>query len=144
MNNFNKLSDDVFATSQVFPEQIDFIKEQGFKSILINRPDMEKPGQPHSDDIKKLAEQAGLEVRYVPMRPGQLSLDLIDNTKKALEELPKPILAYCASGTRSSMLWCFAKAKDLGVDTVLQKATSAGFDVMKIRPALAQYVASQA
>ena len=143
INKFNALSEDMSASAQIFPDQIDFIKNSGFKSIIINRPDMEKPGQPHSDDIRKQAEAAGLEVRYIPMRPGQLTLDIIDASKAALKEMPKPILGYCASGTRTSMLWCFANAKELGVDAVLKSATNAGYDVMKIRPALEQFVTSQ-
>ncbi|HFB54716.1 MAG TPA: TIGR01244 family phosphatase, partial [Hellea balneolensis] len=51
LNKFNKITDDFYATMQIFPEQIDFIKESGFKSIIINRPDMEKPGQPFAEDM---------------------------------------------------------------------------------------------
>ncbi len=140
MSAFKQLSEDVYSTSQIFPEHIDFIAEKGFKTIINNRPDMEKPGQPFSDDIAKLAKEKGIDHIHLPMRPGQLTHDLIADVKTALSEAQKPILMHCASGTRSAMLWCFANAKELGVDTVIESATQAGFDVAKIRPALAGFV----
>ena len=139
MNTINKLSDDISSCAQIFPEQIDFIKSSGFKSVICNRPDMEKPGQPFSDDICKHAEAAGLEYIFIPMRPGQLTHDIIEAMKAAFEAAPKPILMHCASGTRSTMLWSFVNVKKLGVDGVLAVAQKAGYDLEKIRPALMQF-----
>ena len=141
MTKFNKLSDDVSCCAQIFPEQIDFIKESGFKSVISNRPDMEKPGQPFAGDILKLASESGLETAHIPMSPGQLTGDLIQSMANAFEKMPKPILAHCASGTRSAMLWSFCNVKDMGVDGVLSAAASAGYDLEKIRPALVQFSA---
>ncbi|HHI89094.1 MAG TPA: TIGR01244 family phosphatase [Hellea balneolensis] len=140
MFTYKKLSDDVYSTAQIFPEQIDHIAETGFKTIICNRPDMEKPGQPFSDDIRKHAADKGIGYHYLPMSPGRLTPDLLKNMEKALKESPKPVLMHCASGTRSAMLWCFVNAKELGVDEVLERATKAGFNVAQIRPALLQYV----
>jgi len=139
MNKFNKLTEDVSACAQIFPEQIDFIKETGFKSIICNRPDMEKPGQPFCEDIRKQAEASGITYKNLPMRPGQLTHELIEGMISAFEKLPKPILIHCATGTRSTMLWCFANVKELGVDGVLNAAQNAGYDLEKIRPALTQF-----
>ncbi|PHS38102.1 MAG: TIGR01244 family phosphatase [Robiginitomaculum sp.] len=142
MLQFQKLSDDVSISMQVFPEQLDFIAKSDFKSIINNRPDMEKPGQPFASDIEKMAQECGLSYAHIPMQPGQLSVALIDAMVKAFDELPKPILAYCASGMRSATLWCFANVKDMGVDGVISAAAAAGMDVEKIRPALSQYALS--
>lgn len=139
MNKFNKLSDDVSACAQIFPEQIDFIKSTGFKTIICNRPDMEKPGQPFSDDICKHAKAAGLEYTFIPMSPGQLTPDLIMAMKAAFKKAPKPILMHCATGTRSTILWSFANVEKLGIDGVLSVAQEAGYDLEKIRPALVQF-----
>ncbi len=139
MLQFQKLSDDVSVCMQVFPEQIEFIAKSGFKSIINNRPDMEKPGQPFAGDIESQAQKHGLAYAHIPMQPGQLSLALIDAMLKALDELPKPVLAHCASGMRSATLWCFANVKDMGVDGVISAAAAAGMDMEKFRPALNQY-----
>jgi uncharacterized protein (TIGR01244 family) len=45
-------------------------------------------------------------------------------------------LAYCASGTRSSILWSLAKAGELGADTVIAATARAGYDLQAMRPRL--------
>ncbi|MBL4871583.1 MAG: TIGR01244 family phosphatase [Robiginitomaculum sp.] len=139
MTTINKLSDDISACAQIFPEHIDFIQSSGFKSIICNRPDMEKPGQPFAGDIEKHAKDAGLSYIHIPMRPGQLTQEIIEAMRTAFETAPKPILIHCASGTRSAMLWSFIHVKELGVDGVLAATGNAGFDLEKIRPALVQF-----
>ncbi|MEE9272695.1 MAG: TIGR01244 family sulfur transferase [Robiginitomaculum sp.] len=139
LNQFNKLSDDISATGQIFPEQIDFIKESGFKSIICNRPDMEKPGQPHHANIDKLATENGIEHAYIPLQPGRLTPEILDAMTKALETMPKPILAHCASGMRSTLLWGIVNVKALGVDTVITTARGAGYDLAKFRPVLKNF-----
>jgi sulfide:quinone oxidoreductase len=47
----------------------------------------------------------------------------------ALAEMPKPILAYCRSGTRSTTLWSLAEAGRLPLNDILMKANAAGFDM---------------
>ena len=141
MANLKKLSNDVSVCMQLFPEQIDFIKQSGFKTIINNRPDMEKPGQPHSGDIEKLAKEAGIDYIHLPMRPGQITPDLLDAMANAFKNSSGPVLAHCASGMSSTILWCFVNVKEMGVDGVINAATNAGMDVEKIRPALTGYVA---
>ena len=139
MTKFNKLSDDVSVCVQIFPEQIDFIKQSGFKTIICNRPDMEKPGQPFAEDILKLASDAGLQTVHIPMRPGQLTPEILTAMRGAFANMPKPILAHCATGTRSAMLWSFINVNEMGVEGVLSAAQNAGYDLEKIRPALVQF-----
>ena len=56
---------------------------------------------------------------------------------KALNELPYPALAYCASGTRSAALWASVKAETLGKDQVIAISKDAGFDIARIVPTFA-------
>ena len=53
----------------------------------------------------------------------------------AMEQAEGPILAYCRSGTRSTLLWALASAK-LGEnpDTIARTAMQAGYDVSPVRP----------
>jgi uncharacterized protein (TIGR01244 family) len=137
-----KLSDDVSVCAQLFPEQIDFIKQSGFKTIINNRPDMEKPGQPFAGDIEKFACAAGLNYVYLPMNPGQITPELIASMADVFKNSDGPVLAHCASGLRSAILWCFVNVKEMGVDEVISAATAAGMDMEKVRPALTGYAAS--
>lgn len=120
------------------PNDIDAIIKAGFKFVINNRPDGENPGQPGFDDLAHILEVNGLEVSNIPMSPGQLPAELLEQTTNALDNLPKPILAYCASGTRSTILWCCAKVKEKGVEPVLSSASKAGYDLEQIRPLLNQ------
>jgi len=132
------LSDDVSASPQIMPDELDAIKAAGFQSVIINRPDSETPGQPEAETFMEVLKANGLESANIPMTPGHLSPDLVTQMATALQELPKPILAYCASGTRSTVLWCCARAKEDGVDAVLSAASNAGYDLEQIRPLLNQ------
>ena len=51
----------------------------------------------------------------------------------ALEEATGPVLAYCRSGTRSTLLWALARTQ-LGDDkvTLQVKAARAGYDLSSI------------
>lgn len=100
-----KLANDVFAGPQISPADIPDLVQQGFRSIICNRPDHEEAGQPEFADIERAARTAGLEVSYVPMDP--VTFDDSDEEAfiDALRRLPHPVLAYCKSGARSTMLW---------------------------------------
>ena len=53
----------------------------------------------------------------------------------ALEQAEGPILAYCRSGTRSTLLWALAAAKQGETpDAIARAAAQAGYDVGPIRP----------
>jgi uncharacterized protein (TIGR01244 family) len=56
---------------------------------------------------------------------------------EALENANGRVLAYCRSGTRSTLLWALARAS-LGddPDTLTAAAASAGYDVGPVRPAM--------
>ncbi|PHR93236.1 MAG: TIGR01244 family phosphatase [Robiginitomaculum sp.] len=139
MSSFNKLSDHISVCGQISPDQVEAIKGAGFKSIICNRPDKEIPLQPRCADVFEVAEQTGLQTVYLPMGMGQLNADIIAAMAEALETLPKPVLAYCGSGKRASILWSFVNAKTQGVDSVLDAAQTAGYDLENLRTALMQF-----
>lgn len=135
------LSEDVFVSGQIAPDQIELLKEQGVATIINNRPDFEVPGQPKSDELKAQIEAAGLNYAFVPMSGG-LSPELINQSGEAFKTLPRPILAFCASGTRSTALWAFAHVKELGVEGVMNAMHAAGYNLEQIRGPLEQYSTS--
>ncbi len=108
-----KLSDDLSIAAQISVHDIAAIKTAGFHAIICNRPDGEMFGQPKFRDIEAAATAAGLAIRHQPISPGQLTDADAATFATHLRELPKPILAYCASGNRSGSLWAQAQAKGL-------------------------------
>ena len=104
-----QLSADLCVAPQLDPEAMALAAAQGFKSVINNRPDFEGgPGQPTSAAIEAAAVAAGLTYVHLPVAPGYQRLEEIARFGELLASLPKPILAFCRSGTRSGRLFLAA------------------------------------
>ena len=124
-----KISDHFSVSPQISPEDVPDIAAAGFRSILCNRPDGEEFGQTACTAIETVAQAAGLEFRNVPIVSGMLSEADVDDFKAALAELPGPVLAYCRSGTRCTMLWTIAKHGEVDEAEILRATEAAGYDM---------------
>jgi uncharacterized protein (TIGR01244 family) len=81
----------------------------GFKSVINNRPDFEHgPDQPSSAEMQAAALAAGLQYRHLPVDGGYQSPGEIAAMAALLSELPRPVLAFCRSGARSTRLYMAA------------------------------------
>ncbi len=100
--DLKKLSDDLTVAAQITVADIEVLKAQGFRSIICNRPDGEAPDQPDFSEIEKTALAAGFTLRFVPIYHTGITPEDVQSFAQAMQDLPKPILAYCRSGTRSS------------------------------------------
>mgnify|MGYP002700424525 CR=1 FL=1 len=103
--NIKELSPDLSVCGQISVADLALIKAQGFRTIICNRPDGEEFGQPTFADISDAALAQGLDVKFIPVVPGAPMNGEADQFKRALDEAAGPILAYCRSGARSTMLW---------------------------------------
>ena len=100
------LSADVSAAPQLEPAAMALVAQAGFKSVINNRPDHEGGAdQPTSAAIEAAALAAGLTYRHLPVVPGYQSPEEIAKFRELLDALPKPILAFCRTGTRSGKLF---------------------------------------
>lgn len=130
--DLRKITEDFSVSPQIAASDIPGIVAAGFKSILCNRPDFEEPNQCCFGDVAEAAEEAGLTVRSVPIISGQIrSQDMVD-FKMALDEMPRPVLAYCRSGTRCTMLWTVAKFGEISPEDILRMTGQAGYDMSGI------------
>ncbi len=102
---FRQISEDYSVSGQITPDEIEAVKAAGFKSVICNRPDDEQPGQPSAESVKKAAEAAGLEFRYIPVISGQITEQNVAQQAEALDELEGPVFAYCRSGARCTNLY---------------------------------------
>ena len=101
-----RLNDDLSVAPQLEPQSMQLAAQAGFKSVINNRPDFEAgPEQPTSAAIEAAARAAGLEHRYLPVSPMVQTPEEVARFAALLAELPKPILAFCRSGTRSGKLF---------------------------------------
>lgn len=99
------------VSPQITPDDIEEVRNLGFRSIICNRPDGEEAAQPTFDEIEAAATAIGMPARYIPIIPGRMSETDASAFRAALEELPGPVLAYCRSGARSATLWSLSQTK---------------------------------
>ncbi|MDE1894886.1 MAG: TIGR01244 family phosphatase [Xanthomonadaceae bacterium] len=128
------LSSELSVTTQIAVADLAALAARGFRSVINNRPDGEEAGQPGSVALAQAASQAGLEYRHIPVVPGQLQDAQVAAFSAALAEMPAPTLAFCRTGTRSTMLWAL-QAKG-SADAILATAGKAGYDLSALRPRL--------
>lgn len=105
-----RVSDEVYVAPQIKASELTDLAAQGFRSIVCNRPDGEEADQPVFSEIERAASAAGLQTRFIPVEAGKVSEDDAVAFAAACAQLPKPILAYCRSGARSTKLWELAQA----------------------------------
>ncbi len=135
MSDFRQLSDSVFASPQILPEDLARAKSDGITLIINNRPDGEEPSAPQSDEIEAAAEAAGLSYLAIPIGHSGFSEVQVDAMAEALDQVEGGVLAYCRSGTRSTLLWALAQAKSgVAPDEIARAAMAAGYDVSPVRP----------
>lgn len=110
----------------------------GFRTLVCNRPDGEAADQATFGAIAEAAEAAGMAVHFLPVdnRVG-LTLDTVEALETVLAEAEAPVLAYCRSGTRSTFAWGLAMARSAEIDTLIAAAARGGYDISRLRPAMA-------
>jgi len=134
--DIRQIVDGFAAAPQLAPAEMAEAAAQGFRTILCNRPDGEQPGQPDAAEMEAAARAAGMEFRYMPVFPGAFPDDLIAGMQDALAECAMPILAYCRSGTRSTMLWALAEADKRPVAEIVEAGSRGGYDLQSLVPFL--------
>lgn len=134
--NLKPLTSDLSVTSQITPEDVAELAAAGFRSVISNRPDGESPDQPDWSTIKAAATQHGLEAYAIPVIASQISDADVDKFREAYSLLPKPIAAFCRTGTRAVLLWALANEANLSVDERMRIAGDQGYDLNPFRPRL--------
>jgi sulfide:quinone oxidoreductase len=92
------------VSDQLVPTDMAAVAAAGFRSIICNRPDGEAADQPSFAVIEAAAEKAGLVAAYLPVTTQTLDADNGAAFGMLMAQLPKPVLAYCRSGARSTSL----------------------------------------
>ncbi|NEY89082.1 TIGR01244 family sulfur transferase [Tabrizicola oligotrophica] len=132
--DLRRLTPDYGVAPQIGPEDLAAVKAAGFVMVIDNRPDGEIAPDLQSDAMAVAARAAGLEFVINPVTPGQFTPDLVARQRAAIAAAGGPVLAYCASGNRSTILWELVHAGRLSVDDMLQTAAQAGYSHEQLRP----------
>lgn len=137
-----RLSPRYFVSPQLVAEDIEAVRAAGIKRIVCNRPDSEVQPFQQADAIGAAARAAGLEFEVLPLTHQTMTPENVARQRGLIDEADGPVLAYCASGTRSTIAWALGQAGSRPVDDIVNDAMTAGYDLSKLRPALEQMAAT--
>ena len=127
--DIKKIDKEISVSPQIAPSDLQALAEAGFKAVICNRPDGEGNDQPLFHEIEEAAQAAGLSAHYLPVETGKVGDEDAEHFGELLDSLPKPVLAYCRSGTRSVTLWSLSRGGKLPLPDILSASSDAGYDM---------------
>jgi uncharacterized protein (TIGR01244 family) len=132
--DMRRITPDYSVSPQIAPDDMPDIAAAGFRTVICNRPDSEIPVELSSEVMRIAAEAAGLKFVDNQVTHQTMTPERVRTQAEAMAD--GPVLAYCASGTRCSVLWSLVQAGTLPIDEILQATARAGYDLSGLRPRL--------
>ena len=124
-----ELTPQLSVAAQIRASDLQTFAQQGFKTIINNRPDKEVQDQPLSADLAIEASRLGLVFIEVPVNASGVTDQNVLDFGKQLAAAVAPVLAFCRTGTRSTILWALHTAMTRDVEFVMDTAKRAGYDL---------------
>jgi uncharacterized protein (TIGR01244 family) len=137
MTDFRRITDEFWASPQITLSDVEDAKQRGFALIVNNRPEGEADDQVPGAQIGAATRAAGMAYAAIPVTHAGFSEDQVRAMVAVLDQAEGPVLAYCRSGTRSTLLWSLTQAS-LGHDAeaLASAAANGGYDLAPIRALL--------
>jgi uncharacterized protein (TIGR01244 family) len=125
------------VSPQIEPQQIAEIAGNGFVKIICNRPDVEVSPFYSSSVMEDLAKENNIEFHLIELTHEMMTPETAARQRELVLNCKGPVLAYCASGTRCSLLWAIGEA-NAGNDPniILAKTLAAGYDFSNFESSL--------
>lgn len=131
---FRQLTEKVYASPQIDLDQVAEAARLGVKLIVNNRPEGESEDQIPGEEIARAAAVQGLAYIAIPVTHAGFSEWQVKAMAEALGSADGPVLAYCRSGTRSTLLWALAEAsRGQSPHRLTAAAAQAGYDLTPVR-----------
>ncbi len=127
--DIKKIDKDISVSGQIAPSDLQALADAGFKAVICNRPDGEGNDQPLFHEIEEAAQAVGLSAHYLPVESGRVQDEDAERFDELFSSLPKPVFAYCRSGTRSVTLWSLSRGGKVPLPDILSVTRSAGYDM---------------
>lgn len=132
---FRRVTDQLQVSPQIGLAEVAEAAALGVILIVNNRPEGESDDQTPGPEIEAAARAAGLAYVAIPVTHAGFSAPQVTAMADALNSASGPVLAYCRSGTRSTLLWALAEASAGGDPNALTNmAAKAGYDLGPVRP----------
>ncbi len=126
------------VSPQITVEDVPAIAAAGFVKVICNRPNSEVPPDQQSDAIGQAVREAGMEYEVLELTHQTMTPENVALQRDLAESCSGPVLAYCASGTRCSVVWALGQCDRLSTDEILDATGKAGYALDNLRPALDQ------
>lgn len=141
-----QITDSYFVSPQIAPDDVPALKAAGITDVICNRPDGEVPPDLQSEAMRIAVEAAGLTFHVVPLTHQTMTPDNVARQMELADGAAGPVLAYCASGTRCSVVWALGQAQNgaLTTEEILSKTAAAGYDLGGLRATLDTMAAHRA
>ena len=141
---FRKVTDTVLASPQIGFAEVAEAAAQGVTLVINNRPEGESEDQTPGPEIEAAARAAGMDYVAIPVTHAGFSEAQVGAMAEALAKSQGKVLAYCRSGTRSTLLWALAEASRGGDPAqIAAQAAEAGYDIAPIRAIVDMLAARQ-
>ncbi len=102
----NPQSENFSTAPQISADDIAEIAKLGFKTIINNRPDGEGGAdQPTSAQIKAATEKLGLAYFHIPVIPGNMKAEQVEEFSTIYAIAAKPVLSFCKTGNRAANIF---------------------------------------
>lgn len=124
------------VSPQISPQDVPAVASAGYALIICNRPDSENPPELHAGRIRAAAEAAGLRFAQLDLTHQTMTPENVARQRDLIDGADGPVLAYCATGTRCSVVWALGQAGRMEADEILAATRSAGYNLDQLRPAL--------
>lgn len=124
------------VSPQITAEDVTAIAEAGFTLVICNRPDAEVTPDLYMDEIGTALAAAGIRFETLPLTQETMTLDNAARHRALIESAEGPVLAYCRTGTRCSVVWALGQASDVAPDEILTQTGQAGYQLDHLRPIL--------
>jgi len=132
---FRQLTDRILASPQISLADLAEAKALGVGLVINNRPEGESDDQVPGAEIEAAARGLGMDYVAIPVTHAGFSGPQVEAMAAALAKSEAKVLAYCRSGTRSTLLWALAQASEgADLEQVTAQANAAGYDVTPVRP----------
>lgn len=131
---FRQLTDRLWVSPQIALEDVETAAARGIALIVNNRPEGESDDQTPGREIAAAAAAQGIAYVAIPVTHAGFSQGQVAAMCESLGRATGPVLAYCRSGTRSTLLWALARASE-GEDPeeLAMAAARAGYDLSPVR-----------
>lgn len=131
--DIRRLTETYAVSPQITPEDVAAIAAAGFTTIVNNRPDGEIPAEVGTEAMRRAVAAAGLTYVVNPVIGGAITMDNVRLQGAALAGAEGPVLAYCASGNRSSIVWALSQAGRRPTDELVGLAARFGYNLEPFR-----------